>query len=106
MAAYAYTATMSLKSPKALLGFPGLKAIMGSVDITNYNSTTPVEVTEISQAFKGPYVVIPVATEFPARNASWDYTAKSFILTVGSTGSELATDQDGGVVHFIALGIG
>jgi hypothetical protein len=105
MTTYDATVTLSIKSPKRLLGYPGMKVVYGSVDITNYHQTH-AEITDITGLFKtSAYKVIPSATEKNANIATWNYTDKCVVMTVASTGAELATDQDGGVVDFVAVGI-
>lgn len=107
MAAYAYTAVLHEKTNKLLGGFPGMKVVSGTVNVTNYNGTTPVAITEISSKFKSNYVVMltPIGTGAITLDPSWDSTNSTIRFTVTTTGVALADNAAGGTVGFIAIGI-
>lgn len=107
MAAYAYTAVLHEKTQKAILGFPGMKIVSGTINVTNFNGTTPVAITEISSQFKGNYVVqlTPTGTGAYPNIPSWDFTNKTIRFTVGSTGVALADNAAGGTMAFLAIGV-
>lgn len=107
MAAYAYTAVLHEKTLKDLKGFPGMRMVSGTVNVTNYNGTTPVAITEISSKFKSNYVVMltPIGTGAITVDPSWDSTNSTIRFTVTSTGVALADNLAAGTVGFLAVGI-
>lgn len=108
MAAYAYTATLHQKTEKKIGGFPGMIVVSGSINVTNYNGTTPAAIVEITSKFKGPYVVMltPTGTGAQTLDPSYDHTAGTVRFTVSTTGVALADNVAGGVVDFLAFGPG
>lgn len=105
-ATYTAPVTGAVRVSKVLGGFPGVSVFFGSVDISTY-STTHLEVTGITSLFKNKNcVVFAIPTELYVNEVGWDATNHSFVLTVGSTGSELADGSDGGTFNFIAIGVG
>lgn len=106
MAAYAYTVTNKFPVAKKLLGFFGVKLLVGSIDITNYNAVL-AEVTDISRQFLGTPVVVcsGVSDGAVSQLVRWVPASKSFQCIVPTTGAETADDVDVGAVEFIAIGI-
>jgi len=108
MAAYAYTATLDEKTTKELKGFPGMRFVSGTINVTNYNGTTPVAITEITSKFKGAYRVLltPTGTSFLSMIPSWDATNTTIRFTIISAGvfAQLADNAAGITVNFLAIG--
>ncbi len=109
MAAYAYTATVTENKLKLIGGYPGERLVSGTINVTNYNGTTPVAITEITSKFKGSYQVQLTATgtSFVSMIPSWDATNKTIRFTVISAGAfaQLADNAAGITVNFLATGI-
>lgn len=106
MAAYAYTVVLHQKTAKELKGFPGLRVVSGTINVTNFNGTTPVAITEISSKFKSKFVVIltPIATAAVLLAPAWDSTNNTVRFTTTSTGVALADNAAGALCNFIAIG--
>lgn len=107
MAAYAYTIVLHEKVAKPLRGFPGMRLLSGTINVTNFNGTTPVAIAEIVAAFKSNYAVFltPVATAAVLLAPAWDATNKTVRFTTTSTGVALADNSAGALCNFIAVGI-
>ncbi len=76
MAVYAATVTLILPTAKKLLGYPGIGAIFGSVNVTNYNQTL-AEITGITGKFKGVSTVLLGGPSSLGYLLSWDPTGKA-----------------------------
>lgn len=77
MAAYAYTATLTTRVAKKILGFPGVGLVFGSINITNYNQTK-VEVVEISKTFASGLSVVSGGMTSNGYEVVWDAVNKTF----------------------------
>lgn len=106
MAAYAYTATLDTPVAKRIENH-GFRFLTGKLNITNYNATTKVDVTEITGAFKDLQTVIfgtsDVGFGFQIDISNGEVTAWKATAAGGTV--EAATDDDAGEAHFIAFGI-
>jgi hypothetical protein len=113
MAAYAATVVSPLRKPLKLFAKdPGVEIYYGTVDITNYN-TTSAEITAITGKFRSAPVVIVSGVSDNGYGCRWDATDKSihaytYDYDAGADGAaiEASNDTDIGVVHFIAVGLG
>lgn len=107
MAAYASTTVSPLRKPLKIA--TGIEIYYGTVDVTNYNSTS-TEITAITGQFRTDPVVVISGISDNGFGCRWDATDKSihahnFPTSIGAA-TEVANDTDVGVVHFIAVGLG
>jgi len=109
MAAYAYT--FATKFRKSIRIGENLSIIAGTIDVTNYNSTTKPEITEITKKFKSTLAVVFDGLSDAGFAANWDDTSVKCWAPTQQTasvgdraGAEAATDTDCGQFEFIAIG--
>jgi len=110
----AYTATVTLDTPKPERGTRNYGLITGTVDITEYNSTL-VEITGITKFFHDDTISVTVAPAGATDEGyvlSWSATDKAFKAYQGDYSSstdgpltEVSDGTDVGAVKFIATGI-
>ena len=101
MAAYAASVTSEMKRAERITQNLGI--FVGTVDISNYNSTL-VEIEDITGKFKEVLAVFCSDVESAVNRGFWIAASGAIKLVVASTGSELADDQDAGEVDFVAIG--
>ncbi len=108
MAAYASTVTFTVDKAKKVDSVTGIGLLVGSVNVTNYNSTN-VAITDITGKFKTTLGVVAEVTDsghilkwtgtsFKAYYADYDAVADGALI-------EVADDVDAGAANFIAVGL-
>lgn len=103
----AYAATVALSIPHGVQVAPNINMIMGSVDITNYNSTLAA-LTAISGAFRGNYAVVLSSISDNGYYVSWvaaSNSIKAWQSLTADASTEVADDVDIGEVSFVAFGV-
>lgn len=111
MAAYAYTVTSLMRRVAKLGDVTGFAVYAGTVDVTNYNSTTQPTITEIKDKFKDIIAVVFDVSD-NGHIFEWDLAndtviARYFDYDAVADGAaiEVATDVDAGAANFIAFGL-
>lgn len=106
MAAYAATVTLSGLTPHVAKIAPGVGVLLGTVDVTNYNSTL-AEITDITKKFIAtPTVLLSTVGDNGGHWGIWVEASKSVKCFEIDTGAlaEADLDDDCGSFHFIAVG--
>lgn len=102
-----YAATVVLAIPHGVQVAPNLNVIMGTVDITNYNSTLAA-LTAISGAFRNTYTVILSSITDNGYYVSWvaaSDSIKAWQSKTADASTQVANDVDIGKVSFVAFGM-
>ncbi len=111
MAAYAYTVTKVQRRVARLNEVVGIAVLTGKINVTNYNSTTKPEVTEISKQFKDVMACVLGVSDsgylFEYIDSTGAVKAYHFDYDAVADGAaiEAATDTDVGEAQFIAVGL-
>lgn len=111
MAAYASTVTATLNKTAKLGDITGLGIFTGKLNVTNYNSSTKPEITDITGKFR---TVLSVLFSVSDNGHVFEWVASTGAVKVwhgdysnASDGPlvEAATDTDVGEAEFIAIGL-
>lgn len=102
MAAYASTTTLVVDSARKIDMVLGIGILVGQLNITNYNKTTQVAITDISGKFKSILSVVFDASDV---GYGFQYVISDNTVQAWDGKVEALTDVDVGSANFIAIGL-